>query len=146
MDNTPFQALGSDLLPEEKLRQNLLHLMVSRLEYPRSLIAVEKELSRLPHLQGQKLPVRRLDILVFAKNIHPLYELYPLLVIECKKDKLSQDALYQVLGYNYYIKAFFAAIAGKEGVKVGFYEPDRPQMKIIDFLPSYPRLLQLLPK
>lgn len=116
--------------------------MVDQLQFPKGLIAVEKELSQLPHLKGQKLPQRRIDILVFGRNIHPLYPLYPLLMIECKKDKLTEEALHQVVGYNYYVQAYFVAVAGKKGIKVFFQDQKSQKEKVLDFLPSYLKLVR----
>ena len=135
--------------------------MVDQLQFPKGLISVEKELSTLPHLknnlkgqkenlkedlkgqvQNQKLPLRRVDILVFGNNIHPLYSLYPLLMIECKKDKLTEAALQQVIGYNYYVQAYFVAVAGKEEIKVVFQDKKSQKIKTLDFLPSYLDLMR----
>jgi hypothetical protein len=57
--------------PEELVRQALVRRMVDELGYPSSLITVEKSLQQLPHIEqsGLKLPLRRADILVFAKGI-----------------------------------------------------------------------------
>lgn len=125
-------------LPEEIVRQRLLALMIEKLGYPKSLIAVEKELFLLPYLKEKKLPLRRADILVFGKNIHPVHSLYPLLMIECKKAKLTESALEQAVGYNYYVQAYFVAVAGKHEVKLVFSDGSRK----LDFLPAYQELLQ----
>ncbi len=130
-------------LPEEVVRQNLIVLMVEKLNFPKSLISVEKELTLLPHLQGRKLPLRRADILVFGKNMHPSYPLYPLLMIECKRDKLTYQALQQVIGYNYYVQAYFTAIAAKNEIKVVFRD-SVSKWQTWDFLPSYNQLLKLV--
>src|SRR5581483_10757188 len=92
--------------PEEEVRQALLHKMVEELQYPSSLIAVEKSLS---HLEGKKRPQRRIDILCYAKA--PDSSLFPLMLVECKKEVFSQKAFRQALGYNFYIGASFVALA-----------------------------------
>ena len=120
--------------------------MIDKLYFPKGLIAVEKELFSLPHLKGQKLPLRRMDILVFGKNIHPLYSLYPLLIIECKKDKLTDAALQQVIGYNYYVKAPFVAVASKYEIKVSLQIKKDDKSQILDFLPSYLELIEAIKK
>ena len=72
---------------EELIRQKILQIMVRDLHFPPSMLAIEKELSLLPHLQlTPDVPKRRLDILAFAKNGE---ELFPLLLIECKAVKLT---------------------------------------------------------
>jgi hypothetical protein len=123
--------------PEELVRQHLIKKLIHHLGFPRHLIAVEKKLSELPHLQETNLPSRRIDILCFAKDIHPRYPLYPLLLIECKEGVLKEDAYEQVLGYNHFIQSFYVAVAGKDEVKLIF--PKR-----LSFLPSYKDLLSEL--
>ena len=152
----PIRQKKVALFPEEIVRQKLLTLMVDQLQFPKGLISVEKELSTLPHLrdnlrgqkeslngqvQDQKLPLRRIDILVFGKNIHPLYPLYPLLMIECKKDRLTEAALQQVIGYNYHVQAYFVAVAGNKEIKVFFQDQKSQKVKTLNFLPSYLELV-----
>lgn len=124
--------------PEELVRQSLLYIMLHRLKYPRELIAIEKSLSELPHLKKiPGLPERRADIICFAKNIHPDYPLFPLLLIECKEGILGTEAIQQALGYNHYVRAPFIAVAGSDGVRL-IYPQDVP------FLPSYAQLMETL--
>ena len=133
------------MLPEEIVRQDLIDKMVGSLRYPESLIGVEKELKSLPHLKNEKLPIRRVDIICFAKGIHKKYSLYPLLVVECKAKKLTEDAIEQVLGYNYFIKAFFVAIANKDKIKTFFYD-NKKKMSFVNFLPTYDQLIDAVKK
>ncbi len=102
--------------PEELIRQNLLFKMCSEYGFRKEFIGVEKEISTLPHLKGMKIPKRRIDLVCFSTKIHKEFPLYPLLLIECKAISLSDKALEQVLGYNYYVKAAFVAIANNEGL------------------------------
>lgn len=99
--------------PEERVRQALIAKMVRELGYPKENIAVERALDQIPHLSHQKsiLPDRRADIICFAKGIHPDYELFPLLLVECKAVKLTLEVVQQVLGYNYYLQAHYVVIA-----------------------------------
>ncbi len=92
--------------PEEVVRQSWLKKMVCELGYPKELLVVEKELGELPHLFNQALPQRRLDILCYAKK----EGLTPLLLLECKDGRLSQQALDQVMGYNHFIQAPFVGL------------------------------------
>ena len=115
-------SFNSRSKPEEEIRQAWISKMVRDLGYPRHMIAVEKELSSLPHLIGQKVPKRRVDILVFAKEIHPEYSLFPLLMIECKAVPLVPSVARQVLGYNAFVKAPFVAIANAEDFLLGRYD------------------------
>src|SRR6476661_9691851 len=74
---------------EEWVRQNFVSYLVNRLDYPSTLIALEKELL----LNGLK---KRFDILVYDT------EHQPWMLVECKEPgvKLSEDVLQQVLRYN----------------------------------------------
>jgi hypothetical protein len=136
---TPVEAA-----PEEYVRQGLLSQMIDTLGYPPGMIAVEKELKQLPHLLSQqsKLPTRRIDILVFAKNIHPSHELYPLLLVECKAVKLNDQVVNQTSGYNYYIQAYFVALANSDEIKTGWYDRKRGEYVFIPYLPSYQDLVK----
>ncbi len=77
------------LTEEEWVRQNFVNYLVEELNYPSSVIAIEKEI-RLNDLK------KRFDILVYDK------EHQPWMLIECKEPKvnLSEDVLQQVLRYN----------------------------------------------
>lgn len=126
--------------PEERVRQALLKQMVHTLHFPKELIAVEMHLNALPFL-SHLAPDRRADVLVFGKNIHPLYSLYPLLLIECKRGPFTQKALDQLMGYNHYVKAAFVALACKEQLKVAFCHR-KGEVQLLSFLPSYDQLLK----
>ncbi len=130
--------------PEELVRQALLQQMVKQLGYPKELLAIEREISQLSHLTGQKLPERRLDILCFGKEIHPQYSLYPLLLIECKSDNLGMDAKEQLLGYNSFVGAYFIAMAAKDEVLFGYRVQKGEGFTFLPFLPSYAQLLDFL--
>ena len=76
------------LLPEEWVRQNFLQYLVQEKNYPRSLIAVEKEI-QLHELK------KRCDIVVYKNAV-------PWMVIECKEPavQLNDAVLQQALRYN----------------------------------------------
>ena len=128
--------------PEEVVRQKLILRMVNNLNYPKSLVTIEKDLCLLPHLQDVDIKnlKRRADIIVFAKNIHPTYLLYPLIMIECKAIKLNKSAIDQVIGYNYHVKAHFVAIANEDNIITLYKKND--SYKEINFLPNYNDLLK----
>jgi hypothetical protein len=130
-------------LPEEKIRQQILNLMMDELGFPPSCIAVEKSLKQMPHLplSDQEVPDRRVDIICFAKGIHPRHELYPLLVIECKAIPLSSQVVKQVVGYNHYIKSFFIAVANGEELRTGWYDPSIEGYQFVPYLPKYAELI-----
>lgn len=131
-------------LPEERVRVQLLCDLIEKLEFPASSIAVEKELSQIPHLRSMvgSLPTRRIDILCFAKGIHPTEEFYPLLVIECKAVKLTSKMVRQVVGYNHYLKAPYIALVNQEEIRFGWYDVSAGMYKFASHLPSYRQLLQ----
>ncbi len=124
--------------PEEKVRQILIRKMVFELSYPRELISVERSLKDLcgPNVNG-KIPTRRVDITSFAKGPSGLY---PLLIIECKEhETLIQEALRQVHGYNFFLKAPFVAVAYPGGEVFGYLTKNG--FSYFPYIPSYQDLL-----
>lgn len=91
------------LTPEEWVRQNVIMYLTLTKLYPKSLIAIEKEIQ----LGDMK---RRFDIVVYKNE-------KPLILIECKQMnvKLSNSTISQVLAYNSIINAnYFAITNGNE--------------------------------
>lgn len=129
--------------PEEKVRQALIYLMVNELEYPLQSLAIEKSLSQMPHLAMEKgkIPSRRADILCLATCIHPSFELFPLLLVECKAVPITQKTLRQVVGYNYYLQAYFIAVANEREIQTGWYDSTQKDYSFINRLPKYSELL-----
>ena len=123
--------------PEEEVRQSLIQQMSCELNYPTSLLSVEKTLGDLPHIQSQNLPKRRADIICFGKSIHSQYDLYPLLLIECKAVALTPKVINQVTGYNRFIGAYFVAVANQQEVRIGWLDPENKSYKFIQGLPNY---------
>ena len=87
------------LTPEEWVRQNFLLYLTEVLQYPASLIAVEKQLM----LADVK---KRFDIVVYDKDAKPF------MIIECKEMNvaLTENTLQQVLMYNINIKARYIVV------------------------------------
>lgn len=102
--------------PEEVVRQALLVKMQEELGFPRELLSVERSLSSMPHLAGQRVPDRRFDIVCFSEFDG---QMLPLLLIECKAIPISKAAIEQVIGYNHFAKAPFVAVANQDGVYTG---------------------------
>ena len=77
------------LTEEEWVRQNFVNYLVSKLNYPYTVIALEKEIT----LNDLK---KRFDILVYDRQHQPW------MLVECKEPKtaLNEDVLQQVLRYN----------------------------------------------
>ncbi len=114
--------------------------------YPKELLCVERALSELPHIshqiEAQSLD-RRLDLLCYAKGIHPTHILYPLIVIECKECfSMQSSAKEQVIGYNYFIRAPFVAIAYPGAVEWGYYDPKSREYCFRKGLPAYQVLIK----
>jgi len=87
------------LTPEEWVRQHAVHFLVFEKKYPKSLIAVEKQL-KVNNL------IRRFDVLVFNNKG------LPELIVECKspKVKISQDTFDQIARYNLELNANFLVV------------------------------------
>ncbi|MEI6242937.1 MAG: type I restriction enzyme HsdR N-terminal domain-containing protein [Chlamydiota bacterium] len=128
------------------MRQSLLRVMIEELGYPKSLIGVEKDLFLLPHLQDKKKErvKRRADILCFAKDLHPTYPIYPLLLIECKAFSFTEEVIRQVLGYNHFVQAYFVAIANPDEFLL-FVQKENDIEKI-PYLPPYEQLIRAAQK
>lgn len=103
---------------EELVRQRCLRRLMEQLGFPRSLLVVEKALSELPHLLHVAVPPRRVDILAVAPGVHPDYPLFPLLMIECKTGAFGQEAIEQVMGYNFFVRAPFLAVVNETEERV----------------------------
>jgi hypothetical protein len=121
-----FVSLG----PEEKIRQQVIQKMIGELGYPKGLIAIEKDLTASS---------RRFDILCYAKRAQGLV---PLLLIECKAERIDEEAEAQAFGYNQSIRAPFVALASKEGIKTQWIE--KGEIRSIPFLPRFEELLEQL--
>jgi hypothetical protein len=134
---------------EETIRQRLLQKMIGELGFPRSLIAVEKELQRLPHVSlslHSKIPKRRADIIVFFKDLALKDSLVPLLLIECKAAALTPQFAQQVISYNYFVNAPFISLVNEKHTLMGKYEASSAIFSFTPGLPSYSALLTLLQK
>ncbi|MBS0605272.1 MAG: type I restriction enzyme HsdR N-terminal domain-containing protein [Verrucomicrobia bacterium] len=128
--------------PEELVRQQWLRRMVGQLLYPRELLVVEKQLRELPHLCGSEVPDRRLDILCYGKSESSSPPLFPLLLIECKDERLTEDAVNQVIGYNHHVRACFVAAVNLSEARMGCYDAQKNKYMFCSFLPSFKELMQ----
>jgi hypothetical protein len=95
----PFRKTWVLLTPEEWVRQNLLQYLVQNLQYPSSLIAVEKEI-KLGELS------KRFDIVVYKNEM-------PWIIIECKEAKvrLNEKTMEQILQYQQVLTAQYLFIS-----------------------------------
>jgi hypothetical protein len=87
------------LTEEEWVRQNFVQYLLHSMHYPKTLIALEKEI-QLGELK------KRFDILVYNKNHKPW------MLIECKAPQVSltDGVLHQVLRYNISLPANYLII------------------------------------
>ncbi len=105
--------------PEEIVRQRWIQKMVQELQFPKELLVIERELKMLPHLQQHpQLPTRRVDLLSFGKGIER--PVFPLLLIECKDESLSEQALDQAIAYNTFVQAYYVAIVNRDQIRLRY--------------------------
>jgi hypothetical protein len=135
-------------LPEEQVRIRLLTHLVETLGYPKSNIAIERDLESLIPLSeiNCPLPPRRVDIICYAKGIGGSQEMLPLLLIECKAVDLTRKMQDQVVGYNHFVKAPFVALVNHKEARIGWYDATEKRYLFTIALPSYHRLLALTNK
>jgi len=114
------------LTPEEWVRQQLLHHMTEQLDYPASLIAVEKAIR-----VGET--AKRCDAVVYDRAMQPL------LLIECKAETvpLTQKTLDQAITYNRKLNVPFLLLSN--GVQTIFVNGNNNQSS---GLPRYADLLR----
>ncbi len=112
------------LTPEEWVRQNFIAYLISVLDYPLTLIAVEKEIN-LGELN------KRFDILVYDK-VHK-----PWMLVECKEPQvaLNEGVLQQVLRYGISVPAVYLVITNGEAT-VG-WKREEGKMVVQERLPEW---------
>lgn len=144
----PIRKTEVSSLPEEQVRDRLINHMIQNLGFPPSGLVIEKGLSQMPHLDldGVKIPKRRADIVCFAKGIHPISDLFPLLLIECKAVKITANMVNQVAGYNHFLKAYFIALVNQDEIRTGWFNEEEGKYTFIPYLPSYEDLRNALKK
>lgn len=134
----PIRKRRVALLPEEKVRQELLRKMTERLSYPIGLLAVERSLRELCGKPREcRIPSRRVDIAGFFPSGDSLL---PLLLIECKESASDEEAAFlQAAGYNHFFGAPFLVVAHPKGETL--YYPGKSGWQRLPYLPSYFDLL-----
>ena len=93
-------------------------------------------------MQGSSVPERRLDILCYMQD--SVLGLTPLLLIECKRGGVGPSALDQVIGYNAFVNAPFIAVAGRNEVYLGAFDPVQKKYLLKRHLPTYQELITWL--
>lgn len=98
----PVRKKYVPLTPEEWVRQHILHYLLSS-GYPAALIAIERGIE----VNGTQ---KRFDIVVFDRDSKPL------IIVECKAqtEKVGQNVLMQIAGYNLRLKAKYFWISNGE--------------------------------
>jgi hypothetical protein len=140
----PFRKKWVKKRPEELIRVALVHKMIFELGFPRGHIVIEKSLSALAHLsplERKKVPNRRLDIVVYGKNIKER-QLLPLLLVECKAEPLNIANAHQLVGYNDIVKAPFIALANENEILTGQYNHDLRRFHFVKGFLTYDALMQ----
>ncbi|KIC90371.1 type I restriction enzyme HsdR N-terminal domain-containing protein [Flavihumibacter sp. ZG627] len=110
--------------PEEWVRQNFLQYLLQEMNYPATLIAIEKEI-KLGELS------KRFDILVYDNNHKPW------LMVECKSMEipLTEEVLHQVLRYNITIPVPYLVITN--GTISYFFEKRSGKLEMLEQLPAW---------
>ncbi|WP_213358059.1 type I restriction enzyme HsdR N-terminal domain-containing protein [Chlamydiifrater phoenicopteri] len=147
-----ISSKGESSRPEEIVRQKVVHLLTTKLGYPKNLLILEKELRSLSVLftknHNLKLPHRRMDILVVTPKFYtyqgrkqscPPFE--PLLLVECKSKVLNQKTVFQALGYNAFIGAPCIALTSSKQHLTGFFNAETQTFEFSEGLPSFTDLM-----
>ena len=112
------------LTEEEWVRQNSVQYLMTTLNYPKTLIACEKE-TQLNELK------KRFDILVYDKNHKPW------MLVECKEPGviLSEHVLQQVLRYNMKVPVQYIVITN--GNHTIAWKKNNAQLDLLTELPRW---------
>ena len=100
------------LTPEEWVRQNFIQHLLQTLQYPQSLVAVEKEI-RMGELK------KRFDIVVYDRQAQPW------MLIECKAMQVPFDdtVIDQALRYNQKLRAIYLVVTNGSYTRCFQLEP-----------------------
>ncbi len=95
----PLRKKWVALTPEEWVRQNFIQYLLKVKQYPREMIAIEKEI-RLGEMK------KRFDLLVYSSGMKPW------MLIECKSGdvKLDDKVLGQIIRYHAAVPVSFLII------------------------------------
>lgn len=140
----PVRNLKTALIPEERVRQKLIRLMLEELGYPIGLIAVEKSIGSL---NFSKMPIprsltkKRMDIVIFSPQA--LSSTIPLLLVECKSGAVNRRALLQVISYNRFVRSPVITLCNGDTCLTGMLDRRRQKFIFQKGIPSFKELLQL---
>lgn len=110
--------------PEEWVRQNTIKFFTEELEFPKSLIAVEKQ------FQLHKR-IKRTDLVVYNNKGDAT------ILVECKRPsiKITQSTFDQAFRYNLYLKVPFLVITNGEELYCCLVKENK--VEFIENIPSY---------
>jgi hypothetical protein len=114
------------LTPEEWVRQHFIHLLIEKLDYPRSLFKVESTLTYAQKTKRSDIQVLRPD-----GKVH--------LLVECKSPsvKLGENTLRQVAEYNKTLQSSHLAITNGLKHHVWKYNPNTNQYEVLREFPLF---------
>ncbi len=113
------------LTPEEHVRQYMLHYLINSLQYPASLIAVEKQV-KLGNLS------KRFDVVVYDRTHNPW------LLAECKAPEIDIDSitLNQLLQYHNSLQCRYWLLCNGREIFCAD-AADATNIKWLEALPAY---------
>ena len=119
------------LLPEELVRQCVIHFLISEIKISKNLMRVEKGIK----VNGL---FRRCDVIVYDRNA------LPLLIVECKSPsvKLDLKVFSQIAMYNIPLRVPYLMVtngASNYFCKIDFQTEN---YEFLDFLPLYDEMLK----
>jgi hypothetical protein len=108
------------LTPEEWVRQNFIRYLITDLGYPKTVLAVEKQITTFENKS-------RFDIVVYSTALQPF------MIIECKQQKveLNDSVLKQVLNYQATVQCKYIMVTNGDWVAGwDLSDPVKPLEKI----------------
>ncbi len=120
----PLRRRFVALTPEEKVRQQMLCLLVEHLHVPAGLLAVEYSVK----VNGLD---KRADAVVFGTDGHPV------MIVECKAAtvKLTEAVLEQAIRYHSALRPKYLLLSN--GIVTYCYLVDGQTLSPLDHLPDY---------
>jgi len=124
-----FRSKWVILTPEEWVRQHIAMYLSQELNYPSTLMSLEKQVS----FDG---PPVRFDLLIHSRAGEPL------MVVECKAPEvpIQQDVFDQVSSYNYRLKAPYALVTNGLRHFCWGVDFDGGSFRFLDGIPDYEAL------
>lgn len=112
------------LTPEEWVRQNFVQYLVQVMQYPPTLVALEKKI-----MVGEMS--KRFDLLVYDRDHRPW------MMVECKAMTvpLKEDVLHQVLRYHIAVPVHYLVITN--GAYCMAFRKEYTQLAPLDKLPPF---------